>query len=231
MKKILLILFIIFLPLTAWAHQPRLVEMQTNIKIQNPDISQAFYGYLNGQPVVYEIKTDQPLNLLVSILIPDLSYATKDLTTKVYRDKIDRKTLLFTLDGTKFEWTKYYEEYGGDNYWQGPEEKRKVDPGTYLVQIFRPSNIGPYVLVVGQKEDFPPNEMLKTILILPKLKIFFDKSPFLAFFNMIGLYILGALVAILVVIGLIIFLIKKVIKFFKRGKIVKQKLKKNKLKS
>jgi hypothetical protein len=228
MKKIFLILFILILPLAAWAHQPRLVEIQTKIAIQNPDISQAFYGYLNGQPVVYEIKTDQPLDLLVSILVPDISYVSKDLTAKVYRDKIDRKTLLFTLDGTKFDWTKYYEEYGGDNYWQGPENKQTVQSGTYLVQISRPSNIGPYVLVVGQKEEFPASEMLKTILTLPRLKSFFDKSSLLAFFNLIGLYLLGVLVAVLVVIGLIIILIKKIMKLFKKEKLIKKKIKKKK---
>ncbi|OGY42532.1 MAG: hypothetical protein A2Y82_04185 [Candidatus Buchananbacteria bacterium RBG_13_36_9] len=230
MKKIFLVLFIIFLPLTVLAHQPNLVDMQTNIKIQNPDVSQAFYGYLNGQPVVYEIKIDQPLELYVSILVPDISYVPKDLVAKIYRDKIDRKTLLATLDGTKFEWTKYYEEYGGDNYWQGPEEKRKVEPGTYLVQISRANNVGQYVLVVGQKEEFPPDKMLQTLLLLPKLKMFFDKSPLLALFNLIGLYLLAALAAIAVVIILIIVVIKKIIRLFKKEKVVKKKLFKKKKK-
>ena len=75
MKKTFLILASTFaLYGVVFAHLPRL-EMTTNevIQVQNPEISQAFYGNLHGQPDIYEIKMDTGFLLYVSIVVPDLS--------------------------------------------------------------------------------------------------------------------------------------------------------------
>jgi hypothetical protein len=74
--KYIIILFIIFLSICAVsAHQPRLElgvnsSMSNPIIVQNPEISQSFYGNLNGQPDYYKITSDKPFNLFVNILVP-----------------------------------------------------------------------------------------------------------------------------------------------------------------
>jgi len=210
LKKLLTLLVIglgLFFANQALAHNPRIVTTDFT-EIYKPDTSQAFYGELKGQPQLFEIRTDRNLTLYVGLLVPDLPNITKNISATI---SSAGQGEMFLLDGSKFEWSKFYEEYAGDNYWQGPEYKKEVVPGTYQIKIFSPDNLGKYALVVGEKESFPPAEMLKTILTLPKLKKdFFNKSPLTAFFNLIGLYLFIALVIILLIGGLIIFIFKKI---------------------
>ncbi|MDP1709962.1 MAG: hypothetical protein Q8L21_03680, partial [Candidatus Komeilibacteria bacterium] len=44
----------------ASAHQPRLVGESTVINVQNPEVSQAFYGVLSSEPVVYRLEAKEP---------------------------------------------------------------------------------------------------------------------------------------------------------------------------
>ena len=68
--KALILLFILFLSICAVsAHQPRLElgvnsTMTNPIVVQNPEISQAFYGKLNGQPDYYKITSIKHLNYM-----------------------------------------------------------------------------------------------------------------------------------------------------------------------
>ncbi len=57
------------------AHQPRLdtqttVSVENPILVDNPEISQAFYGQLNGKPVYYQIQSTQPFQLYLNLLVP-----------------------------------------------------------------------------------------------------------------------------------------------------------------
>jgi hypothetical protein len=63
--KSIILFFVLFLSICAVsAHQPRL-EVGVNssltnpIVVQNPEISQAFYGNLNGQPDYYKITSSK----------------------------------------------------------------------------------------------------------------------------------------------------------------------------
>ena len=87
----------------------------------------------------------------------------------------------FVLDGTHANWTQYHEEFGNDNYLWGPEYGNvssgiSVPAGTYLIVVSSPNNRGKYVLVTGWKEEFPLNEALHAIIVMPQLKEYFGKS-------------------------------------------------------
>jgi len=75
--------------------------------------------------------------------------------------------LLFLFNGLEHEWTDYYEEFGGDSYYKGPELRSNpdeeglprgvdMDEGTYTTKVFSPDNEGKYVLVVGERR-IPPH--------------------------------------------------------------------------
>lgn len=70
------IVLIIFLSINSLnAHQPRLetgkfVSLENPIIVENPEISQAFYGELEGNPDYFQIKSDQPFQLYVNLLVP-----------------------------------------------------------------------------------------------------------------------------------------------------------------
>jgi hypothetical protein len=205
MKKQILFAFALALLFAgvAHAHQPRIVEGSNVVEIQNPEVSQAFYGELKGEPQLFRIQVDRPFKLYVGLLVPDVPEARKDLSVEITSDNQP----LYRLDGTTWEWKRFYEEFGGDWYWSGPEtspigKTSTLSPnGTYEIKVFSPSNQGKYSLAVGEIESFPLNEIGNTIVRMPWIKShIFDKSPLSAFFNRIGLFIFGPLVGLIVVV-------------------------------
>jgi hypothetical protein len=206
MKRILLVLTILIslflVGKELLAHQPRIVSDERVMQIENPEISQAFYGELKGEPVYYQIEEDNNFSLYVGVLSPQIENADKDFSVEVIKNE---KTI-FVLDGTSKEWESFYEQFGGDYYYEGPDNKILAESGIYKLKVFSPDNQGKYVLVVGEKEEFPLEEIINTVRTLPKLKgDFFEKSPLSAFFNMIGLFIFGPIILISIIISVFLY--------------------------
>jgi hypothetical protein len=197
MKKLLLVIFVgLSLAGSVLAHQPRIVQGGLT-EIINPDVSQAFYGNLEGEPDFFRINLEEPSKIYFNILVPDLKDINKNLIVTILSDN----GYSYILDGIAYDWTYFYEEFAGDHYYKGPEAELDLEKGTYNIKVLNPENQGKYVLVVGQKEEFPIGEIINTIVILPQLKKnFFERSPFSAFFNLISLFIYGPIILIIVLI-------------------------------
>ncbi len=127
--KALILLFILFLSICAVsAHQPRLElgvnsTMTNPIVVQNPEISQAFYGKLNGQPDYYKITSNKTFELYVNILVPQSPGISSDFVFANITDS-SGKTIAM-LGGNQSDWTPMFEEFGGDYYLQGPTFRSK----------------------------------------------------------------------------------------------------------
>lgn len=217
----------------AYAHNPRIVENGVVTNIENPEVSQAFYGTLNGKSQLYFIRADEPFKLYAGLLAPDLPGAAKDFSAEIIQvitfvdgngqnAPIDqaiglggKKTTLFALDGARTEWKRFYEAYGDDWYWQGPETApvdsvgSQSPAGLYEIKVSNPGNQGKYVLVVGTEEQWGLREIGNTLLTMPRQKIFLGKSPASAFFNRVGLFLLPIPLILAGGIALAIFIIKK----------------------
>jgi len=142
----------------------------------------------------------------VAVLVPAMPLVTKDYTAVVSTGENGGEKVVFTLDRPAAEWTDFFEPVAGDHYWQGPEQRVRVGPGTYLVRVSNPGNRGKYVLAIGERESFPPSEIARVIGVMPKLKRYFGKSPWTAYFNGTGCFIGVGLAAIAGVITLIVVL-------------------------
>jgi hypothetical protein len=184
MKKILIATLFIYAFSTnqALAHNPRLVWDTKNtsvspILIQNPEISQAFYGILKNNPEYYKIKIEKPSIVYFGLLVPDNNNASIGLSAKMIKLNSPDSDIKMYLNGNKTNWENYYEEFAGDFYLKGPEETKYLRTGEYLLEITSENNIGKYVITVGQQESFPLNEAMKTIMSLPKLKMEFFEEP------------------------------------------------------
>jgi len=196
----------------AQAHQPRLVWSQDVIEISNPEVSQAFYAELKEKPQFFRIVTYEELPLYVSLLVPDIEGADKDFNVRIYRTRVPLAELA-NLDSRQYDWTRFYEKYAGDWYWQGPEFRQTVPLGVYEIEVSSPDNLGKYVLAMGEKEEFLIKEALKTIVVIPELKSdFFGKSVFSSFFNYIGLLISLATLLILAAAAGLVWLVRKIIR-------------------
>jgi len=198
----IVILFFLFLGSVS-AHQPRLVydglsSADNPFVINNPEISQAFYGMLKGQPDYYTISETEGFELYLQILAPDVSNARTDFVAEIV---FDDKIIILKKNES---WDKFYEEFAGDNYLNGPETELSTEPGKYVIKVSNTGNEGKYVLVVGKIESFPFNEIIKTYINLPRLKMYFEKSPLTAYFNLISIplwIVLGITITIIVIIA------------------------------
>jgi len=219
-----LLAFFVVAPGAALAHNPHLVnDSGKTVKVETPEISQAFYGVLQGAPQFFEINSDKDFALYVNLLVPKLPDINKGLLFEIYKVQDGNQQLIAKLDGETFSWTEFYEPFGGDTYLKGPEFKAQEPKGDYLIKVSHCHADEPqtpqeqascafskYILAIGEQESFPPKEILNTILLLPALKKnFFDRSPLTAYFNYTGLFLLGALIILAAAAILAGLLIKK----------------------
>lgn len=205
MKKNYILVFCLLFGLAfagrAEAHQPRIVSGNQLTLIKNPEVSQAFYGELKGSEADYLIELKQAGDLFLQLLVPDLPEADRDKTAVVqYLPELGSAPVNFAqLDLPADEWKKYFEEYAGDNYYEGPELKKSAEPGYYLVKVSSRDKEGKYVLVVGEKEEWPVGEALKALVSIPQLKKDFFKEPVTEWFNgKIGRYFGLGLIGLIV---------------------------------
>ncbi len=212
MKKIFLLVFVVVSFWFTFAHQPRLVFDQPIgqvINVQNPEISQAFYGILSGQEDVYQIVSDTWFLLYVSLVVPKISGSRTDFTV----DVIEGNAAVYTrLDGKWFVWTDFFEPFAGDIYLQWPSIEKQVGSWTYTIKVSNADNHGKYSLAIGKIESFPLNETIHTYKVLPELKmVFFDKPWYTAYRNIVGWALLSVIIlGILIVRGII-----KIVKYIK----------------
>ena len=234
MKRITSIFIIILILMTfnnVYGHQPKLITDEVTI-IKNPEVSQAFYSELTGESHIYLIESEISFRLYVGILVPDIPGIDKDVSVLIskneerHKNEIDgdlHEDFEILLNGNTYEWMPYYEEFAGDDYFYGPalqssDSKRgfhpkgiEVESGEYIIEVFSPDNLGKYVLVVGDKEEFPLSEIINAVITIPQLKPYFEKSALEALASpfVLGFIIIILLICVLV-IYLTIFLMKKV---------------------
>ena len=200
--KSIILLFVLFLSICAVsAHQPRLEvgvnsSLSNPIVVQNPEISQAFYGNLKGQPDYYKITSNKTFELFVNILVPQSPGISSDFMSAQVTDS-SGKTLAL-LGGNNSDWMPMFEEFGGDYYLQGPTFDQNVSAGTYYIKVFNANNTGKYSLAIGDIETFPPDESIKALINIPILKEqIFGKPITILFFEFVGIILaLGSIMVL-----------------------------------
>lgn len=175
-KAVLTSLLLLLIPGIAAAHQPRIVH-GTQITVEDPEVSKAYYGQLAGEPHTYHISSDTRFTLYAGLLVPDREGQQKDVSAVIVPSQQENAPIAF-LDGLNFEWKPLYEEFGADHYFLGPEFQKVVAPGSYDIRVGSKDMNSRYVLVIGETETFPLLETLNAMTTIPTLKHdFFGSSP------------------------------------------------------
>lgn len=183
------------------AHLPRMARQNTEIKVERPEISKAYYGWLKGEPAVYRVESKTPFLLYLNLLSPRIEAARMDYSATIYKD--GERFAQASADNSL--WMIIYEPFANDYYAKGPELERRVDAGTYDIKVHNSGNSGNYALAIGKTENLSVGEFLRTMMILPAVKQeFFGKNWWDAYTNLIGLFALVLLVAVLMVLYFII---------------------------
>ena len=221
--RILILLLVIF-SLDVYAHQPKLINYSPSIdnphKVIYPEISKAYYSKLTGQPHYYVIKSEDDFLFYTSILSPKVGEEYIWFSLEVLDEN---QNLIYKSDGSKFEWTAWYEPYARDWYWKGPEigidtgkefqGSFSISAGTYYIKVFNENNIGHYSLAVGEAEFFGSNTWEKILTWAP---ILFYIGPYMDIFHWNKFDIRAYIphIALLVLIFIVYFIVKKI--FFTR---------------
>ena len=106
-----ILIIVLFLSISmVFAHQPRLASDNSTITnpivVKNPEISQAFYGQLNGNPAYYKIKSNKQFQLYANILVPDIPGASSQLMSMQITDSSGKTIGL--LDAKNSTWTSIF---------------------------------------------------------------------------------------------------------------------------
>lgn len=201
----LILIFILVAVSVITAHQPRLetgvnVSLKDPIVIENPEVSQAFYGDLTGEPDYYKISSDEPFKFYLNLLVPASPGIPPDFISAELLDSSGN--VLITINGQNSTWEPYFEEFGGDYYLKGPETRANLTAGTYYIKIYNSKNQGKYSIAVGEIESFPIDESLAALVTIPLLKEqFFGKPVTLLFFEFMGIILaLGSIMVLFVLL-------------------------------
>jgi hypothetical protein len=185
---------------TVQAHLPCLERGNMEITASEPEISKAYYGWLDGNPAVYSISARKPFLLHIHLLAPKEDNSRQDYSARIYKDG----ELFGELNGYDYIWLVSYDPFANDYYNKGPEYETQAPAGNYKIEVYNSGNSGNYVLAVGKKEDLSLGQFLRTLAVLPGVKEeFFGKSKWGAFNNYIGLVAL----AMVSVLGIIVYFI------------------------
>jgi hypothetical protein len=201
-KYLALVLLVLF-SACALAHQPRLVT-QESATVLDPEVSKAFYDTLTGQPRVYNIYSKINFNLYLNILVPESNPKAR-YSAEVYMLDGGKREKIAVLDGNIMTWQKYFEPFGHDTYYKGPELKKRLRAGFYEIEVHGSKNQGRYALAIGEEEKFPYKEVLKALKVIPKLKKdFFQTSPVTFILSPMGMMYLGIILLLAMLIGAIV---------------------------
>jgi len=218
MQKLLIIIALLvpvfLLPNVTSAHQPRITTDNPTVVI-SPEISKAYYGTLSGEPALYIITSDKAFALYVGVLVPDIADQKKDVSAVILKDGEQ----VALLDSAGFEWKKFFEPFGRDTYWQGPEYKAQAEAGTYEIRVTSAQNDSKYSLAVGEIEAFDFKETVNALTLIPQLKKdFFNKSPIDFILSPFGWGLIVIMFVLAFIFGFIYrALLKKIARNTKRG--------------
>jgi hypothetical protein len=165
---------------TASAHVPVLIHPETVdaiTMIEDPDLSQAFYGTMVGFPHTFEINATESFTLFTQILQPDIESSVHNISGIIIQVPEPGKRVkeITRLNAKDAGWESEFEFFGGDTYIHGPQFETELGPGTYRIEVHTPDNLDKYVLVVGKREEMTIG-YIELIRRLAGVKEFFDKS-------------------------------------------------------
>lgn len=191
-------------PIMASAHSPSYVGGSSAIAIPDPMTSRAYYGNLDGTPAVYTVQLATTTAFYLNILAPDIRGARTDFEA-IMRDSAGSAVIDLKQASP---WSAWYEEFAGDTYLKGPEERKILPPGNYTITVTNPSDSGKYILAPGEIERFTLASMPQTLRQIYIVKTrFFDKPPYAIFEGIIGHVLLAIiLIVVLSVIGAMYFI-------------------------
>ena len=210
MPRLLLIAALLLAAPVVFAHQPVFPTPEAYsdyTEITDATVARAYYGVLDGYPHTYQVVTEgQPLDFSVEIMVPDIDEVKNNRSVIIVKEEVRGVSEVARLRAQASAWDSVREPWGGDTYRQGSSYRGELTPGTYLIEVSTPDNVGQYVLSVGTKEQFNVFGYFKAVQDMYQVKKFFGKSDWRIIESRL---VYGPLLGIIFVIILLLYLKKR----------------------
>lgn len=204
MKFIFAYIFLLFTAAPAFAYVPHVVDQKSLmdiVTIQDPTLSETYYGELHDFPHTYEIVATEPFHLFVQVKEPNLDSSRNNIFGIIIKEPVSKGRVVEVarLEAKSASWEVSHEWWSGDSYRNGASLEKDLEPGVYRIEVSTPDNRDKYVLQVGKREEMVLG-YFETLSRVIDVKKFYGKSPFrivespLVWIPLLSLGILFALV-------------------------------------
>lgn len=157
-----------------FTEQPTLHDIET---IQDPRVTQLFFGELIGAPHTYEISASEPFTLSLELRTPRTASSTGTISSIVVkvpgRGRVEEVTRLVGRDAS---WEEHRDEMTKDVYLRGATYHGDLGPGTYHIEVHTPDNMEKYMLKVGTEDEMIIG-YVELLSRLRSVKHFYGTSP------------------------------------------------------
>lgn len=145
--------------------------------LEDPTIRQYHYGVLQSFPHTYEFSLDASTTIAVSLWVPELSLPVTNLNAIVVK-KLRNGSVeeVYRLNAPDASWQVKHDRWGTDSYLVGPAYEGELPTGTYLLEVNSPTNVGKYVLVVGDTSSNSFGDMWRKMVSTYSTKRFHEKK-------------------------------------------------------
>lgn len=194
----LLVGILVTVPVSVHAFVPFLVSDATVPAIRTEEAS-AYYGVLNGEPHQYLLTVSEPFPLTLSLWVPDVATAKRDVSLAVIQDGNEAAPLT-VFDANIATWELVYDETAENFYRNHSTFKAVVPPGEYDIRVWSSNNDSSYVLRIGEKDGFNIREVINGYSVLPQVKQVFFNEP--AWHAYLSPALVGPIFLLILIIGL-----------------------------
>lgn len=159
----------------------------------------AYYGVLNGEPHQYVLTVSEPFPLTLSLWVPDVETAKRDVSLAVIQDG-NEVTPLTVFDTNTATWELVYDAAAENFYRNHSTFKAVVPPGAYDIRVWSSNNDSAYVLRIGEENGFQIRKILGGYTVLPQVKGLFFGEP--AWHAYVSPALVGPIFLLIVILGL-----------------------------
>ncbi len=145
-------------PLFSSAHEPQIVEGERPATvIEEPETSKVYYGKLTGEAHVFYIDAHEPLDFYMTVLVPDLPDAKKDVSAALINPN-SPDIPIAVIGGGEAKWEPFSKDTASDKFFQTEEYRAELPAGEYEIRVWSSNNDSAYGLVIGEDEAPVPSK-------------------------------------------------------------------------
>ncbi len=173
----LLILFVLLLPISAYAYTSviaRPADQKAVLSIRDAEVAEEFFGRLDGFPHTYTFNVLGDQSFKASLSVPDMSVQKNDISLIIVKAERRGVSEIGRTKSKELAWESSYDTMLAESFRSGGSLEGSLEPGTYTLEVSSPNNNGKYRLVWGTEKV--SRGYFAHLRVLFEVKSFLDNS-------------------------------------------------------